>query len=219
MIRRSLLLALASLLVVLPLRAQDNVTGDAFTTAAPLAAFRPVALRSIVASRPLQPPGVPDTVQRRPRAVAESEWYGRRLTLHRYGSYVMIPLFIAQYTLGSRMLGQKEDLFAGRRQTPIDAGLRNSHRAVAGGVAALFVVNTTTGLWNLFETRGEAEGRTHRNIHALTMLAADAGFVYTGILGARASDSGLSEARKHRNTALTSFGVATAGAAWMWFGR
>ena len=220
-------LLLPLLLAAAPLSAQNTIAGDEHvrdtaardSAALPLAALQPVALRNAPATRGNLDVGAQDTVPRRRRAAAGSNWYGRRLTVHRYASYVMVPLFIAQYTLGSRLIGQKEDLFAGRRLTPIDRGLRNSHRAVAGGVAALFVVNTTTGLWNLIEIRGEPEGRTHRTIHALTMLTADAGFVYTGILGARASDSGVSEARTHRNVALTSFGVATAGASLMWFGR
>ena len=214
---RSRLLLAALLLAAAPLRAQDAGAPDTAAAPAPLAALQPVALRAIMVSGLLvaEPQ---DSVQRR-RAAAQGDWYGRRLTIHRYGSYVMLPLFIAQYTLGSKIFGQKEDQFAGRRLTPIDDGLRNSHRVVAGGVGALFLVNTTTGLWNLIEIRKEPEGRGRRTLHALTMLAADAGFVTTGILGARASDSGMQEARTHRNVALTSFGVATAGAALMWFRR
>ena len=213
----ALIVGPALLLVATSLHAQAPESPD--SSIAPLAAFQPVALRAGAGMSLHGIAGAPDSVPRRRRAAAGTDWYSRRLTVHRYASYVMVPLFIAQYTLGSRLIGQKEDLFAGRRLTPIDRGLRNSHRAVAGGVGALFLVNTTTGLWNLIEIRREPEGRAHRTIHALTMLAADAGFVYTGILGARASDSGVSEARTHRNVALTSFGVATAGASLMWFGR
>jgi hypothetical protein len=213
---RSLLPAL--LLAASPLHAQDSASRGA-SPSLPLAVLQPVALRASPLELGRLEVGAQDTVPRRRRASVQSEWYGRRLTIHRYGSYVMLPLFIAQYTLGNRLIGQKEDLFAGRRLTPIDGSLRNSHRAVAGGVAALFLVNTTTGLWNLLAIHGEPEGRKLRTVHALTMLASDAGFVTTGILGARASDSGVSEAHTHRAVALTSFGVATAGASLMWFGR
>lgn len=185
---------------------------------APLAP-RPAALTSRMTEDVSSREFPQDTLRQRRRSVSHSEWYGRRLTLHRYGSYVMLPLFIAQYALGSKLLDQKTDLFEGRRTTPVDDGLRNTHRAAAIGVGALFVVNTTTGVWNLLETRKEPEGRARRNIHALTMLASDAGFAYTGVLGARATDHGIPEARTHRNVALTSFGLATAGAAYMWFGR
>lgn len=157
-----------------------------------------------------------DTIPRR-RAVAYSDWYSRRLTIHRYGSYVMLPLFVTQFVLGNKLLGQKEDLFANRRTIPVDKGLRSTHAVVAGAVGALFVVNTTTGLWNLIESRHTQEGRGRRTIHAITMLAADAGFAYTGYLGSQTTDRGLPQGRKHRNVALTSFGISTAGAALMWF--
>src|SRR5215211_3028151 len=50
-----------------------------------------------------------DTVRRRPRAVEYSDWYGRRLTIHRYGSYVMLPLFAGTYLLGDRLLDDNAD--------------------------------------------------------------------------------------------------------------
>lgn len=159
-----------------------------------------------------------DTVPRR-RAVAYSEWYSRRLTIHRYGSYVMLPLFVTQFVLGNKLLNQKEAQYAGERLTPIDKNLRSTHAVVAGAVGTLFVVNTTTGLWNLIESRHTEQGRTRRTIHALLMLSADAGFAYTGVLGSRAKDHGPPEARKHRNMGLASFGLSTAGAALMWFGN
>ncbi|MBC8086404.1 MAG: hypothetical protein H7Z40_04005 [Phycisphaerae bacterium] len=160
--------------------------------------------------------GMQDTIPRR-RAVAYSDWYSRRLTVHRYGSYAMLPLFVTQYVLGNKLLKQKEDLFAARRTIPVDKGLRTTHGIVAGAVGTLFVVNTTTGLWNLIEARNTQEGRGRRTLHAITMLAADAGFAYTGYLGSQTTDRGLPQGRKHRNVALTSFGISTAGAALMWF--
>lgn len=157
-----------------------------------------------------------DTI-RRPRAVVLSDWYGRRLTIHRYGSYVMLPLFATEYILGSRLLSQKEGVYDGTRRVPIDATLRRNHRAVAQGVGALFVVNTTTGLWNLWETRGDGSHSTRRTLHVLSMLGANAGFVVTGLKGARAVDRRPSDARAHRNIALASMGLATTGVALMWF--
>ena len=159
-----------------------------------------------------------DTVPRR-RAVAFSDWYSRRLTVHRYGSYAMLPLFVTQFVLGNKLLNQKEDQQTGQRVVPVDKGLRTTHAVVAGAVGTLFVVNTTTGLWNLIESRHTEDGRTRRTIHAITMLAADAGFAYTGYLGSNATDRGPPQGRTHRNVALTSFGISTAGAALMWFGQ
>lgn len=159
-----------------------------------------------------------DTIPRR-RSVAYSEWYSRRLTIHRYGSYAMLPLFVTQYVLGNKLINQKEDLYAGKRTIPVDDKLRGTHGVVAGTVGALFVVNTTTGVWNLIESRHTEEGRVRRTIHALTMLTADAGFAYTGYLGSQATDRGPPQGRKHRNVALGSMLVSTAGAALMWLGN
>ena len=89
-----------------------------------------------------------DTTRR--KAVTYSDWYARRLRVHRYGSYVMLPLFVTQYVLGDKLLAQKDAQYAGTRLTPIDDGLRSTHAVVAGAVGVLFAVNTATGLWNLF---------------------------------------------------------------------
>lgn len=161
----------------------------------------------------------PDTGRR--KAVKYSEWYSRRLTIHRYGSYTMLPLFVTQFVLGNKLLNQKEDLYASpaRRSIPVDAGLRNTHAVVASAVGTLFLVNTTTGVWNWIESRHNVQGRKLRTIHALTMLAADAGFAYTGYLGSQATDHGIDDARKHRNAGLSSFTIATVGASLMWFRR
>lgn len=161
--------------------------------------------------------GARDTVPRRRRAVAYSDAYAARLRIHRYASYTMLPLFATQYVLGNRLLTQKEDVFAGRRTVAVDNGLRNAHRAVAMGVATLFVVNTTTGVWNLVESRDNPAGRTARRAHAIAMLAADAGFVAVAVLGARGTDGGPADARRHRNVALGSMALSTGGAALMWF--
>jgi hypothetical protein len=197
------LLPLAAAVLALP---HDSVPQAPLV--APLA--RPHRAAAVV-PRDTEPRGV-----RRPRAVEYSDAYGRRLTIHRWGSYVMLPLFATQYTLGSRLLDQKRDLFDGRRREPVSAGLRRTHAIAAGGVGALFVVNTVTGAWNLIEARRDPTGRGLRTTHALTMLAADAGFVATGLLGSRATDRAPSDARTHRNTALASMGVATVGAGMMW---
>jgi hypothetical protein len=73
------------------------------------------------------------------------------------------------------------------------------------GVGTLFVVNTTTGLWNLWEIRKDG-GSTRRTLHVLSMLGADAGFVAVGIMGANAVEGNPADARAHRNVALASMG-------------
>jgi hypothetical protein len=150
-----------------------------------------------------------DTGEKRPRAIEYSDAYYTRLTIHRYASYAELPLFAAEYVLGQKLLDGVRD---GRRAS---SGTRSAHSAVAVGLGALFAVNTVTGVWNLLEARHDPAGRTRRTLHSLTMLLADAGFVYTASLagGARESEHG---ADRHRNAALASFGVATASTLMMW---
>jgi len=193
----------------------DSVRARVDSTGAILVAARPVGL--LAAHAVDEHLFLQDTTRR--KAVTYSDWYGRRLRVHRYGSYAMLPLFVTQFVLGNKLINQKNEQFAGTRMTPIDQNLRSTHKVVAGAVGALFVVNTTTGLWNLFASRHTIEGRKLRTVHALTMLAADAGFAYTGYLSSQAVDRGPREARKHRNIAVASFSIATAGASLMWFKR
>ena len=158
-----------------------------------------------------------DTV-RRPRAIEYSEWYGRRLTIHRVGSYAMLPLFAGTYLLGDRLLDPNSD----------PSWVQSAHVAGAWGTAALFGTNTVTGVWNLWDARHDPAGRTRRIIHSTLLLAADAGFVYTGSLAedageeedeGRTFDASRADARRHRNAALVSMGISTAGTVMMWLWR
>ncbi|HWJ24440.1 MAG TPA: hypothetical protein VNS52_18920, partial [Gemmatimonadaceae bacterium] len=107
------------------------LTADRLPPTAPLA----------LTADPLTPT---DTIRRRrPRAIEYSDWYARRLTIHRIGSYTMIPLFAAEYALGQRLLST----------SPRPAWVRPTHIGVAVGTAALFGVNTITGAWNLWDSR------------------------------------------------------------------
>lgn len=135
-------------------------------------------------------------------AVEIGEWYGRRLAIHRAASYTMLPLFAAQFAAGQRMYGNPA--------LPADDWARRAHRPLAYAVGGLFTVNTVTGVWNLWEGRKEPEGRGRRTAHALLMLAADAGFTATGVLGNRAANQGGSRT-VHRNVALGSMATAVAG--------
>ena len=147
-----------------------------------------------------------DTGERRPKAIEYSDGYYTRLAIHRYASYAELPLFAAEYVLGQKLLNDQRD---GRR------GSSGAHSAVAVGLGALFAVNTVTGVWNMVEARHDTAGRTRRNLHVVTMLLADAGFVWTASLagGAKESEHG---AERHRNAALASIGVATASTLMMW---
>lgn len=133
-----------------------------------------------------------------------SDWYAKRLTVHRVASYAMLPLFGVEYALGQKLLDNST------------SGTRNQHSLAAGAVATLFGINTLTGVWNWWDARNDPNGRTRRTVHTILMLAADAGFVATGALAESASNS-HDKALTHRNVALGSMGIATAGTALMWF--
>ena len=91
----------------------------------------------------------------------------------------------AEYVLGQKMIKEREDLARGINN-PVNSNTRSAHQWVAGGVAALFGINTVTGVWNLYETRHQEEGRALRVTHAILMLASDAGFATTGLVASRA---------------------------------
>jgi hypothetical protein len=148
------------------------------------------------------------TPRRRPRAVEVSDAYALRLRIHRYASYAMIPLFAAQAIAGNQMYqtGSSDPAWA-----------KSVHGIGAAGLGALFTVNTVTGVWNLWESRGVSEGRTVKLVHSALMLASDAGFTYAGIkLGPEASNS-FSKRQEHRRVAYISMGGALAGYATMLF--
>ncbi len=158
-----------------------------------------------------------DSTNRRPRAIEFSKAYAVRLKIHRYGSYVMLPLFGTQYALGSRLLKQREDIVEGTRMEGVTHSLNRAHLYTALGIGTLFVSNTTTGLWNLYDNRNNPDHRGLRTAHVLTMLLADAGFVVTGHMGANAPRASVSYARRHYDFAIGSMAIATVGASMMWF--
>jgi hypothetical protein len=158
-------------------------------------------------AQPLLSTAMPTEVvaaEQRPQAFEYSDAYNTRRKIHLIASYATIPLFVGQYIAG-------EKLYDGNGGSTA----RSAHGALAGGLAALFAVNTVTGVWNMIEARHDPAGRTRRNLHALGMLIADAGFLYTASLaeGARESDAG---ATKHRNAAIASISVATVSTLMMW---
>jgi hypothetical protein len=150
-----------------------------------------------------------DTGATRPKAVEYSDAYGTRLAIHRYASYAELPLFATEYVLGQKILNGE------RNGEPASSSTRSAHATVAGALGVLFAVNTVTGVWNMIEARHDPAGRTRRNLHALTMLLADAGFLYTASLAEGARES-IDGANKHRNAAIASISVATASTLMMW---
>jgi hypothetical protein len=155
------------------------------------------------------PPAAND--QPRAQAFQYSEAYGTRRKIHMIASYATIPLFVGQYIAGQK-------LYNG------DGGdtAKSVHGVLAGSVAALFGINTVTGVWNMWEARGDPNGKTRRLVHGMLMLGADAGFVATGLMapgghegGGDGGGGGGSSQSAHRTVAITSMGVAAASYVYM----
>ncbi len=144
-----------------------------------------------------------DTVRRpRAKAVEVSDWYERRLRIHRYGSYAIYPLFALQAVAGNQV-------FQEQRGAPDWA--KTGHRVGATALAGVFTVNTVTGLWNLWDSRNAPPGRTRRTVHTLLMLASDAGFTYAGARLSQQAETSSDKRREHRVWAYSSMATALTG--------
>lgn len=143
-----------------------------------------------------------DTSRRRARSIEVSDWYARRLAIHKTLSYVMVPVFTAQYIAGSKLYDQS----TGGPAAPSWA--RPVHKAGATTVAGIFGVNTVTGLWNLWDSRNVEDHRWLRVSHAVAMLGADAAFAYTGIKLSDEAQNSQAKRRQHRQVALYAMGVS-----------
>jgi hypothetical protein len=159
-------------------------------------------------------PPAPATPAPRPKAFEYSDGYQTRLKIHKYASYAMLPLFVAQYAVGQKLYnGTGSDT------------TRTVHGVLAASTAALFAVNTVTGVWNWTEARKDPNHSTKRTVHGVLMLVADAGFVATGVMtphhehefgdGSFGGGSNGTSASTHRSIALASMGVATVAYAMM----
>lgn len=130
--------------------------------------------------------------------VQYSDWYYRRLDIHRFGSYAMLPLFVAQFVAGTQLAKDEENDWA-----------EDAHPVLATGVGVLFASNTITGAWNLWEGRADPRDRKRRFAHAALMMLADAGFLATALLGDELEDG--ASPGTHRAVAIGSMAVATLG--------
>ena len=148
-----------------------------------------------------------DTTRR--RAIQYSDWYTRRLTIHQWASWTMLPLSVGEYIVGQKLY---------KIQAGSDEGLRGTHQALATGIEALFALNTVTGAWNFWDARHDPNDRPRRWIHGISMLVADVGFLAAaatapgddcaeggGICPPNAQRSGA-----HRTLAIGAFGLSTA---------
>lgn len=182
---------------------------------APVAVVRltPIAaadsLTTSVAPKPLT---IDTPVVRRPRAIEYSDQYYTRLTIHRYGSYAMLPLFAAEYSLGQNLMNDASP----------PGWMKPTHAVVAGGIGVLFGVNTITGVWNLWDARQDPNGRTRRILHSVLMIASDAGFAAAGAYTPEHEDFTDYSAYRHRvhvhrGLAIGSIALSTIGGGMMWF--
>ena len=159
--------------------------------------------RSIAVAMPSSPE---DTVRRRPRAIEVSEWYGRRLAIHRALSYATIPVFGAEWVAGERLFKQS---------SAAPQWAKFTHRAGATALAGMFTVNTVTGLWNLWDSRMVADHRALRTAHAVMMLTADATFTYAGAKLSDQAEGSLQKRQLHRTIALSAMGLTMANGLMM----
>lgn len=184
---------------------RDDVWRVDFGATAPDAAVPLVSARSLDLRSAFAVAQDPAPV-RRPVAYVYSEGYELRAKVHKYASYLTLPLFAGQYLLGSK-------LDEGRASETV----RASHAALATTMVGLFGVNTVTGVWNAIEGRKNPNGFRRRLAHSLLMLASDAGFVATGLLAP--TNDGGGNRDLHKSIAIGSIGVATAGYLLMFFGQ
>jgi hypothetical protein len=157
-----------------------------------------------------QPQPVP-APQLPPRLSPYSRAYELRQDIHKYASYATLPLFAAEYALGQSLPSEP-----GR-----SGSMRGLHAAVGTGLVGLFFLNTATGGWNLWQSRHETNHRTTRFIHGALMIASNAGFVATAASApSHHNPSSFDHDRTvHRNLAIASISVGTAGYLLALFGR
>jgi len=166
-----LLFALAGAMTV---ASPDTVPAVVPDSAAPPVAAGPV-------DRPVgigAPPVADDTTPRRRRkAVEVSDAYALRLKIHSIASYATLPIIAGEAIVGQQLFISEQN---GTRPSDV---LRGAHDGIAVALAGLFGVNTITGAWNWWESRGNEDGRAWRTVHSALMLIADGGFAYTAWLG------------------------------------
>jgi len=147
-------------------------------------------------------------------AIEHSDAYVTRRKIHKVASFATLPLFATELVLGQKIYN-----------TPSTGAVRSAHILVGTGLIGLFGVNTVTGAWNMFgEDRQDPNGRMLRLVHGLLMLASDAGFAATAMTGPNSNSQRQaltyeSRAATHRNLAVASISVGTAGYLLMLFGN
>jgi hypothetical protein len=120
------------------------------------------------------------------------------------------PLFALQTRAGNQTFKYPRD---------VPEWAKTSHRVGAIGPATVFTVNTVTGLWNLWDSRETPQGRTRRTVHALLLLASDAGFTYAGARLSEQAENTVDKRREQRKWAYGSMATALTDVAVIALGR
>jgi len=169
-------------------------------------------LASNAPALPDTPPLSAQTPPARAKAFSYSNGYYTRRKIHKYASFATLPLAVSEAIVGQKLFDNRSD-----------DSLRSAHSALTAGIAALFGLESVTGVWNLWEARKNPSGRGKRLFHGILMLAADAGFVATATTAPHHEDDNREfssdSASTHRTLAYTSFGVATVSYLYMLFAR
>jgi len=146
-----------------------------------------------------------DPQDARPVAIDYSDAHQTRAKIHKYTSWAALPLMATEFALGEKLYNDPNS---------INSSSRGVHGAVGAGLIGVFGVQSVTGVWNLVESN-QAPGRAKRLVHGILMLAAEGGFVAAAVTAPGHGRNELInfDANKstHRNIAIVSIGVGTAG--------
>ncbi len=147
----------------------------------------------------------PDAQGQRPVAIEYSDAHETRAKIHKYASWATLPLMGTEWALGQKLYNDPNSL---------NSSSRGVHGAVGAALIGLFAVQSVTGVWNLVEA-SSAPGHKKRLTHGVMMLAAEGGFIAAAAMAPGRNRNDLinfdANAATHRNVALVSIGVGTAG--------
>jgi len=146
-----------------------------------------------------------DAQDARPVAIEYSDAHETRAKIHKWTSWATLPLMGTEYWLGQKLYDDPNS---------INSSSRGVHGAVGAGLIGLFAVQSVTGVWTLF-AETSAPGHTKRLVHGLLMLGAEGGFIAAAAMAPGHNRNDLinfdAERSTHRNVAIVSIGVGTAG--------
>jgi hypothetical protein len=150
-----------------------------------------------------------DPQDARPVAIEYSDAHLTRAKIHKYASWATIPLLGTEFWLGEKLYNDPNSL---------TSNLRGVHGAVGVGLIGFFAVQSVTGAWNMIEAKS-APGHTKRLVHGLMMLAAEGGLVAAAASAPGTGRNNLvnfdANAATHRDIAIASIGLGTAGYLFM----